>query len=53
MIMRWSWILLVGVFAACSDSIQESESDSFVLVDATGFEHHVVAVPFHPEWPGV
>ena len=24
-----------------------------VLVDATGFQHHVVVSPFHPDWPGV
>ncbi len=28
MIMRWSWMLLVGVSVACSDSMQESESES-------------------------
>ncbi len=130
MSMRWFWILLVGVFVACSDSTEESESDSVAptapelqrstfemsarvlgpvqndddadlrialrktngvaahlnslvlrwtngverqwgagniaadrgsnriegnteLVDATGFQHHVVAAPFHLDWPGV
>ncbi|GMR24592.1 MAG: hypothetical protein BMS9Abin37_3158 [Acidobacteriota bacterium] len=24
-----------------------------VLVDVNGFQHHVVAAPFHPDWPGV
>jgi len=150
MMKRWFWILLVGVFVACSDSTEESESDSVApttpelqrstfemsarilgpaendddadlrialretngvaahlnslvlrctngverhwgaaniaadrgsnriegnselvivrhylcpssgrparleaeLVDATGFRHHVVAAPFHPDWPG-
>jgi len=23
------------------------------LVDANGFQHNVVAAPFHPDWPGV
>ena len=23
------------------------------LVDANGFQHHVVTAPFHPDWPGV
>lgn len=23
------------------------------LADVNGFQHHVVAVPFHPDWPGV
>ena len=150
MSMRWSWILLVGVPVACSDSMQESESDSLApttpelqrasfamsvrslgpvqnddadlrivltetsgiaarlnslvlrctngverhwgaeniaadrrsnqieghtelvivrhylcpssgrpakleaeLFDDAGYQHHVVAVPFHPDWPGV
>jgi len=36
----------------CPSSGRPSRLEA-TLDDASGFRHHVVAVPFHPDWPGV
>ena len=36
----------------CPSSARPARLEA-ILVDDSGFQHHVVAAPFHPDWPGV